>query len=75
MRVEKVVIRLIEELYENLRRWEAVENSQRDGGRVQAEELGTGVGARSVSDIKRGMEKNLQKTENGDYGDGRSTCK
>ena len=43
MRVEKVVIRLIEELYENLRRWEAVENSQRDGGRVQAEELGTGV--------------------------------
>ena len=29
MRFEKVVIRLIEELYENLRRWEAVQNSQR----------------------------------------------
>ena len=30
MRVEKVVIRLIEELYEGLRRWEAVGKSQRD---------------------------------------------
>ena len=30
MRVGKVVIRLIEKLYEDLRRWEAVEKSQRD---------------------------------------------
>ena len=32
MRIEKVVIRLIEELYEDLWRWEAVGKSQRDAG-------------------------------------------
>jgi hypothetical protein len=38
MRVEKVLIRMKEELYEDLRRWEAVGNTQRDAGCVQAGE-------------------------------------